>query len=93
MVDWKEREHEDVDTQAMNDPNFMEALRACRLLTFFLTPGMRAQPELLRYLISLWDINTEIFVIGNQEPELETLDIYFISGLSRRGEPVNLYGS
>ena len=47
MVDWKEREHEDVDTQAMNDPNWLEALRACRLLQFFLMPGMRAQPELL----------------------------------------------
>jgi len=47
MVDWKEREHEDVDTQAMNDPNCLEALRACRLLKFFLTVGMRAQPKLL----------------------------------------------
>lgn len=28
MVDSKEREHEDVDTQALNDPNFLEALRA-----------------------------------------------------------------
>ena len=42
MVDWKEREHEDVDTQEMNDPNFLEALRACGLLKFILTPGMRA---------------------------------------------------
>ena len=32
-------------------------------------------------------------MIHDQELELETLDIYFIVGLSRRGEPVNLYGS
>jgi len=65
MVDWKEREHEDVDTQAMNDPNLLEALRACGLLKFFLTLGMWAQPELPWYLISFWDINREIFVIGD----------------------------
>ena len=93
MVDWKEREHEDFDTQALNDPNFLKALRACRLLKFFLTPVMRAQPKLLRYLISLWDINHEIFFIGDQELELKTSYIYFITGLSRRGEPVSLYGS
>ena len=93
MVYWKERGHEDLNTQALNDPNFLEALRACGLLKFFLTPGMEAQPKLLRYLISLWDINREIFVIGNQELELTTSDIYFITGMSCRGEPVNLYGS
>lgn len=93
MVDWKEQEHEDVDTQAMNDPNFLEALRTCRILKFFLTLGMQAQPDLLRYLISLWDINQEIFVISDHELELTTLDIYFVTRLSHRGEPVNLYGS
>ena len=65
MVNWKEREHEDVDTQEMNDPNSLEALRTCGLLKFFLTLGMRAQPKFLHYLISLWDINRDIFVIGD----------------------------
>ena len=66
---------------------------ACGLLKLFLTSGMWAQPELLRHLISLWDINREIFVIGDWALELTTSDIYFITGLSHRGEPVNLYGS
>ena len=65
MVDWKEHEHEDVDTQAMNDPNYLDALRNYGLLKFFLKPGMGAQLELLQYLISLWDINQEIFIIGD----------------------------
>lgn len=93
MVDWKEQEHEDVDTQAMDDPNFLDSLRACRILKLFLTPGMWAQPDLLRCLINLWDINHEIFVIGDHELELKTLGIYFIIGLSHRGEPVKLYVS
>lgn len=67
MVDWKERGHENVDTQAPNDRNCLNTLRNCGLLNFFLTTGMWAQPELLRYLISLWDINQEIFIIGDQE--------------------------
>ena len=81
-ITWQECEHEDVDTQAMNDPNCLKALRNCGLLEFFLKPGMRAQPELLRYLISFWNINQEIFIISNQELELETSYIYFITGLS-----------
>jgi len=53
MVDWKEHEHEDIDTQAIAYLNYLEALRNCGLLKLFLTPGLRAQLELLRYLISL----------------------------------------
>lgn len=93
MVDWKEHDHKDVDTQEMNDPNCLNALRNCGLLKFFLTPRMRAQLELLSYLISLWDINREILIICDQESKLETSEIYFITALSRRGEPVILYGS
>ena len=79
MVDWKEHEHGDIDTQAITDTNCLEALRNYGLLKFFLTPGIRAKPELLWYLISLWDINSEILIISDQELELETSDIYFIT--------------
>ena len=34
------REHKDVDTQAMIDPNCLDALRNCGILNFFLTLGM-----------------------------------------------------
>lgn len=74
-------------------PKFLGGFEGLRAPQIFLTLGMRAHPELLQYLISLWDINRKIFVIGNQELELETSDIYFIIGLSCKGEPVNLYGS
>jgi len=66
----------------MANPNFLDALSNCGLLKFFLALGLQAQPKLLQYLISLWDVNQEIFIIGDQELELETLDIYFITGLS-----------
>lgn len=93
MVDWEEREHEDIDTQAIADPNCLYALRNCGLLKFFLTLGLRGQLKLMWYLITHWDVNQEIFIIGDQELELETSDICFITRLSQRGKLVNLYGS
>ena len=93
MVDWKEHEHDDIEPQEMAVPNCLDALRNCGLLKLFLTPGLRAQLELLQYLISLWDVNQEIFMISDQELELDTSNIYFVIGISRRGELVNLYRS
>lgn len=93
MVDWKEREHEDIDIQEMVEPNSLNALRNCGLLKFLLTPSLQAQAKLLHYLISFCDVNREVFMICDQELEFETLDIYFITGLSQRGELVNIYGS
>lgn len=90
VIEWKEREDEQIDQMALEDPNYLDALGNCGLLKFFLTPGLQAQPELLHNLISLWDVAWEVFVIHDQELGLETSDIYFISGMSRRGEPIQL---
>ena len=56
-----------------------------RLKKLFMAPCLRAQLELLQYLISFWDIDQEKFIIHDQELEIEVSDIYFITGLSRRG--------
>lgn len=48
---------------------------------------------MLHYLISLWDVDRDIFLIEDQELELEVADMYFITGLSRRGERVQLFVS
>ena len=84
-IEWKEREHGDEDEEAMQNQNCMNALRDCGLKKFFLTPCLRAQPELLQYLINLWDENDQVFRIRDQVLELEVTDIYFITGLSHRG--------
>lgn len=49
--------------------------------------------ELLTYLINIWDVDREIFIIKGQELELEDMDIYFIMGLSHQGESIQLFGS
>ena len=57
MVIWKEREHEVLDTQAINDPAGIEALWNCELLKYFQIPGMKAHVWLLEYIINMWDPN------------------------------------
>lgn len=91
MVDWKEHEHEDIETQEMVDPNCLNSLRNYGLLKLFLTLGVWAQLGLLRCLISIRDVNREFFMIRDQELEMETSNIYIIIRLSWRGELVNLY--
>ena len=63
----------------------MEALKNYGLKNFFLTPCLRAQPELLQYLINIWDKNQEKFILWDQELDIDVSDVYFITGLSWRG--------
>jgi hypothetical protein len=88
-VQWREREHEAISELVAGDPNVMALLMQCALLNFFLCPFMRVQPRLLNDLINYWHPDAEAFMLEGQSlvPTIE--DIYFLNGLSRRGEPVN----
>ena len=70
VIEWKEREHSEEDELVMGNKHCMNALRNCGLKKFFLTPCLRAQPELLQYLISIWDEDEEKFKLRDQELEL-----------------------
>ena len=85
MVIWKEREHEIPDTQAVNDPLMVEALRNFGLLKYFCVPGMKAHIRLLEYIINMWDPEKEHFVVGVHILPIEIEDIYFLTSLSMRG--------
>ena len=92
MVIWKEREHEVPDTQAVNDPATIEALRNCELLKCFRIPRMKSHVRLLEYIINMWDPDQENFVVGFHILPIEINDIYFFTSLSMRGIPVVLSG-
>ena len=92
MIEWCEREHEDVDRRILNNLPTMAALRNCGLVKFFEIPGMRAQPALLQHIISLWDVDLRVFKVGDETLALEIDDISFLTGLLRRGAPINLVG-
>lgn len=49
---------------------------------------MRRQAGLLEYLVSKWDPVIRAFQIELHTLEVEVEDLYFISGLSKRGAPV-----
>ena len=93
VIEWKEREHGEKDKMAMQNEACMNALRDCGINKIFFTPHLRPQPELLQYLISIWDENEEVFKHRDQVLALEVSDVYFITELSRRGPMPIMTGS
>jgi len=88
-VQRREREHEAVSELVAVDLNVMAVLMQCGLLKFFLCPFMHAQPRVLNALIDYWHPDAEAFMLEGQSLVPTTEDIYFLIGLSRRGEPIN----
>ena len=91
-ITWREREHAAVDNEVMNSPEALDALRGCGLLKFFKLPNMKENTRLLEMLINYWDVDEEAFMIDQMPLRMEVEDIYFITGLSRRGEVVHSRG-
>jgi hypothetical protein len=90
MLEWREREHEDDDFFAGNDPGTVNALRQCGLLKLLKIQGMRAQLKLLEYLVHMWDVDQQVFHVGSHILSLDLEDIYFLMGLSYHGSRVSL---
>jgi hypothetical protein len=90
-VHWREREHEDISALVGEDPNVVAALMQCGLLKKIMCPFIRAQPRLLNALVDYWHPNIEAFMLEGKSLVPRTEDIYFLTGLSKRGEPVNFH--
>ena len=86
----KEREHKDIEEVVRGDLMAQQALCACGIYKFWCLGGLRTKPRLLQMLVDYWDPNSESFHINRMSLTIEVEDIYFITGLSRRGEVVNL---
>lgn len=80
---WQECAHDNDDIEEFADAGYWNALRGCGLLKFFLTPFLRAQPDLLEFLIRAWNPEDEKFIIRGRDIEFDSQDIYFLTGLSR----------
>jgi hypothetical protein len=93
MLDWREREHEDVDLAAINHQPSIDALKACGLYKYWAIPGMRAQVRFLEWLVERWNVQDQCFYIGGHQLEIEPSDIYFLTGLPKRGEQLTLSGT
>ena len=54
---------------------------------------MRAQVRLLEYLVRMWDRDQQVFIMGAHTLTIDIEDIYFLTGLYRRGSYVSLTDS
>jgi hypothetical protein len=82
VLEWHERENEEDDSIAGNNPGTIVSLRDCGRLELFRIPGMRAQVRLLEYLMHMWDVDQQVFHVGVHTLSLDIEDIYFLTGLS-----------
>ena len=83
VLEWREREHGDVEEAVQGDLMAQQALRACGLYKFWCLGSMRAKPRLLQLLVNYWDPESDTFQIDGMSLSIEVEDIYFITGLSR----------
>ena len=90
VLEWRERDHGDVDEVVQGDLIAQQALWPCGLYKFWFLGSLRAKQRLLQLLVDYWDPKFETFQIDGMSLSIEVEDIYFITGLSRRGEVVNL---
>ena len=82
VLEWRERKHEDMDQEALQDAPTMNVLRSSGLLNFFCTSPMWANVCLLEFLINYWDHDLGMFDLQGESLEITSKDIYFIVGLS-----------
>ena len=61
VLEWREREHEDMDQEALQDAPMVNALRKSGLLKLFYTSPMRSNVCLLEFLINYWDHDLGMF--------------------------------
>ena len=82
VLEWREREHEDMDQEALQDAPIVNVLRSSGLLKLFCTSPMRANIHLLEFMINYWDHDLGMFYLQGESLDITLEDIYFIAGLS-----------
>ena len=83
VLEWREREHGDVEEAVRANLMAQQVLRACGLYKFWCLGGLRAKARLLQMLVDYWDLDSESFQIDGMSLTIEVEDIYFITRLSR----------
>ena len=90
VLEWREREHGEVEEAVRADTMAQQALRRCGLYKFWCLGGLRAKPGLLQMLVDYWDPDSESFRLDGMSLTIEVEDIYFITGLSPAELPILL---
>ena len=82
VLEWREREHEAMDQEALQIVPIIHALQTSGLLKLFCTSPMRANVRLLEFMINYWDHDLGMFDLQGETLEITSKDIYFITSLS-----------
>jgi hypothetical protein len=90
VLEWRERECEEVDETVEMDLVAQATLKICDIYKFCALKGMRAQVRLLEMLVGYWDPDSERFILDGQPLRIEVEEIYLLTGLSHRGEVMEL---
>ena len=61
VLEWREREHGDVEEVVRAYLMAQQALHACGLYKFWCLGGLRAKPGLLQMLVDYWDLDSDSF--------------------------------
>ena len=93
VLEWREREHETMEQDALCSATTVHALWQSGLLKFFCTSPMQSNVHLLEFLINYWDHDLGAFDLQGEILEIALEDIYFTTGFSQWGVPVNLEGT
>ena len=70
VLEWREREHEDMDQDALRSAPMVHALRKSGLLKFFCTSPMQSNVHLLEFLINYWDHDLGAFDLQGEILEI-----------------------
>ena len=90
VLEWREHEHSDVEEDVQANLMAQKTLRVFGLYKFWRLGILRENPRLLPLLVNYRDLDSETFQLDGMPLSLKVEDIYFIIGLSRRGEVANL---
>ena len=75
VLEWREREHGDLEEAVQGDLMTQQALRACGLYKFWCLGSLRAKPRLLKMLVDYWDPDSDSFHIDGMSLSIEIEDI------------------
>ena len=77
MITWREREHEEKNMIALNDPGTVRALRDYGLLKYFCFSRLRKKIYLLEFLVRAWDTTIKAFHIREKVVPITVDVVYF----------------
>jgi hypothetical protein len=87
LIHWRERDWAQLREVVRDEELTVHgALVACGLLKFFECSLVRAQEYLLQFLISMWSLELQCFIVHGEHLAFSAEeDVYFLTGLPFRG--------